>query len=91
MNDGHDPACPDPATQQAVLNVARAVLGADPEAAHDAAAAAPCPACAAISAMQLAVALVCQFSGQPFVSELLRQRLLAAVAEAQAELDGAAN
>ncbi len=87
-----DHARPDLADQRASLAVARAVLNADPGAAHQAAGTGSCEACTVIAALQLGFALVAQFTGQRMlVSEGLRVQLLAVVDATQAELDAAAN
>jgi hypothetical protein len=85
-------ARPDPADMRASLATARAVLAADPDAAHTAAESGSCAACTTTASIQFGFALVATFGGeQMFVSEQLRQRLLAAVADAQHELDAAPN
>ena len=92
-SDGlHDHARPDLADHQAVLAVARAVLAADPDAAHRAAGTGSCEACTVIAALQLGFTLVAQFTGERmFVSEPLRLQLAAVIDATQAELDSSAN
>ena len=88
----HDHARPAIADQRAVLATARAVLAADPDAAHQAAGSGSCDACTVVAALQLGFALVAQFTGERmFVSEGLRLQLLAAVDATQQELDAAPN
>jgi hypothetical protein len=89
----HDPACPSLADQRAVLATARGILThADPDAAHDYARAGDCPECTVVCALQFGFALAAQLTGhQAFVSEGLRQVLLAAVEAAQRELDSGPN
>lgn len=88
--DDHDR--PSRADQQAVLATARAILGSDPAAAHQAAGTGSCQACTVIAAMQLGYALVAEFLGERmFVSEPLRLKLAAAIDATQAELDSSAN
>lgn len=93
MSDSpHDHARPGLADQRATLAVARAVLNADPDAAHQAAGTGSCEACTVIAAAQFGFALVAQFTGQRmFVSEGLRVQLLAVVDAAQRELDAGPN
>ena len=93
MNDGqHDHARPGLAEHRAVLAVARAVLTADPEAAHEAAGAGSCDSCTVVAALQLGFTLHSVFAGESFgVSEPLRLKLLAAIDEIQARLDAASN
>ena len=83
---------PDLAAQLAGIAVTRAILtGADADA-HEAASAAPCPACAAIAAASLVMAIASTLAGeQMFVSEELRRAMLAAVDAAGAELRSAGN
>ena len=85
-----------PEVQRAVLDAARAILGGDPDAAHEAADRAcglgGCPPCEIVCALQLGFALVARFTGEKmFVSESLRLQLAAAIDAAQAELDSSAN
>ena len=93
MSDGlHDHARPGIADQRASLTVARAVLNADPDAAHQAAGTGSCEACTVIAAAQYGFALVAQFTGhRMFVSEGLRVQLLAVVDATEAELDAGPN
>jgi hypothetical protein len=88
----NDHARPDLADQRAVLTTARAVLAADPGAAHQAAGSGSCEACTVVAALQLGFALVAQFTGERmFVSEGLRLQLAAAIDATQAELDAGSN
>jgi hypothetical protein len=83
---------PGPATQRAVLAAARAILKADPDAAHDFAGAGGCPECMVISALQLGFTLCSVFAGDKgFMSELTRARLLNAVGATEDELRGFPN
>jgi hypothetical protein len=83
---------PDLADQRAVLAVARAVLAADPDAAHEAARSGSCEPCTVVAALQLGFALVAQFTGERmFVSESLRLQLAAVIDATQQELDAAGN
>ena len=93
MSDGpHDHAHPDVSSHRAVLATARAVLTADPEAAHDYAVAGSCGPCTVLAAVQLGFTLVSVHAGESFgVSEPLRLWLLAAVDEIQARLDTESN
>jgi hypothetical protein len=92
MSDSpHDHAHPDVSAQRAVLATARAVLAADPDAAHDAAGTGSCEACTVVSACQLAFALAAELTGTRFVSGPLHRRLLDAITSAEAELRGTAN
>ena len=92
MNDSpHDHAHPDVSAQRAVLATARAVLDADPDAAHDAAGAGSCEACTVVCAIQFAFAVGTSVAGEPFVSERLRTRLLGLVDVAERELRAAPN
>jgi hypothetical protein len=92
VNDApHDHTRPDRATQQTVLDIARAILVRNPPAAHRAISDAACPSCVAIAATQLGFTLAVVFTGGTFVSEPLRARLLAAINAAQAELDAFPN
>jgi hypothetical protein len=83
---------PDLAAQLAGIAVTRAILtGADADA-HQAAADAPCPACAAIAAASLVMAIASTLAGEAmFMSEELRRVFLAAVDAAEAELRSAGN
>ena len=91
-DDLHGHARPDLADQRAVLAVARAVLAADPDAAHEAAGSGSCEACTVVAALQLGFALVAQFTGERmFVSESLRLQLAAVIDATQQELDAAGN
>ena len=88
----HDHARPGLADHQAVLATARAVLAADPDAAHQAAGSGSCEACTVIAALQLGFTLVAQFTGERmFVSEPLRLQLAAVIDATQQELDASAN
>jgi hypothetical protein len=88
---GHRPSLAD---QRAVLAAARAVLAADPDAAHQAAESGSCAACTVVAALQLGFALAASLTtGEPFTAygSQLHARLLAAVSTAQAELRAAQN
>jgi hypothetical protein len=87
----HDHARPGLAEQRAVAAAALAVLGDDPEGAAIATLRAPCTVCAVISALQLGNSLAAAVTGEPFMSETLRRRLLALVGHAGAELRAASN
>lgn len=90
-SDQHDHARPGITDMRAALGTARAVLGADPDAAHEAAGAGSCPACTVVSAVQFGFALAASLTGQEFVTGQLLARLLAAVDAAQRELDTGSN
>jgi len=90
LHDDHDH--PSIADQRATLAVARAVLALDPAAAHQAAGSGSCEACTVIAAVSFGFAMVASAAGEMFgLSEPLRARLAAWIAEAQAELDSAGN
>jgi hypothetical protein len=86
-----DHARPDVSAQRAVLAVARALLAADPGAAHQAAQAGTCPACTVVSAVQFGFTLAAEFGGYQLVTGPLRDRLLAVIEGAQHELGAAPN
>ena len=89
----HNYSSPD--VQRAVLATARAVLGADLDAAHEAAEqvrwTGACPDCMTVTAVQLGLALCASLAGQPFVTGELHARLAAAIDAAEAELRAAPN
>jgi hypothetical protein len=84
----HDPSVAD---LRATLATARAVLAADPGAAHDAAATGSCAACTVIASIQFGYTLAVELAGAGFVTGPLRDRLQAAIDTAQAELDAGLN
>jgi hypothetical protein len=90
-SDQHDHARPDQATQQTVLDLARAILNRNPAAAHQVIADAACPSCAAVAGLQLGFALCTMLAGLPFMSEALRRRLLDAIDRAENELRNGPN
>lgn len=88
MSDApHDPARPDVTSLRAVLATARAVLAADPEAAHEAAGAGSCDACTVVAAVQFGFTIAQELAGAGFVSGPLRAALLDWIDAAQAKLD----
>jgi hypothetical protein len=87
----HDHARPAAADQRAVLATARAVLTADPDAAHAAAGSGACDECTTVAAVQFGFALAAELAGAGFASGPLRARLLAAITSAEAELRGTPN
>lgn len=89
MNHRH--GRPDTAAMQAILDTGRAVLAADPERAVEAAAGVRCPVCVAVCAVQFGFTLCVSLSGEQFMSEQLRARLLAAIEVAERELHAAPN
>jgi hypothetical protein len=92
MNEpAHDHASPGQATQQTVLDLARAILNRNPPAAHQIIADAACPSCVAIAGLQLGFTLCTVLAGTPFMSEPLRRQLLADVDAAERELRSAPN
>jgi hypothetical protein len=77
---------------RASLAVARAVLLADDQTAHAAAAAGTCPACTVMAGVSFGITLGSIMAGDPaFVSEPVRGAMLAAVDAAEIELRSAPN
>ena len=88
----HDPVRPGVDAQRATLAVARAVLAADPAAAHQAAGSGSCDACTVVAAVSFGFAMVASAAGEMLgLSAPLADRLAAAIAEAQQELDTGLN
>lgn len=89
----HDHARPDTADMRASLAAARAILdGASHATAHQAAQTGTCPACTAIAGISFVIATASTLAGDKvFVSEPVRQAMLAAVDAAEAELRAAGN
>jgi hypothetical protein len=95
VNAPHDPARPDVTSLRATLATARAVLAADPGAAHEAAGAGSCDACTVVAAIQFGFTLTAELAsglaGHGFVSGPLRAPLLAAIDAIEAKLDSGLN
>ena len=89
----HDHSRADRATQRAALAVARALLNGDPQAAATATRRASCPVCLALTSAHLSFGLAADAAGETGcpISEDLRLRMLASLAEAELELDSAGN
>ena len=86
---------PDQATQMMALDVVRRFVtigsfGA-PDAVHDLAAGAGCPACVITSIAQFMLAVAAALTGNEYVTEELSGRILALVDATQQELDASAN
>ena len=86
---------PDQATQMMALDVVRrfVTLGSfgAPDAVHDLAEAAGCPACVITATTQFMLAVAAALTGNEYVTEDLSGRILALVDATQAEVDAAAN
>jgi hypothetical protein len=82
---------PGPAEQQAVLAAARAMLHGDDQAAHDAAATAPCPACATMAAIAFGWAIAAELDGARVTSAPFRVQMLGFIAQAQRDIREAQN
>jgi hypothetical protein len=89
--DPHDHR-PGIADMKAALTVTRAVLGGADETAHEAAGGGSCPACVAVAAASYGITLASTMAADTgFVSEPVREALLAAVDATERELDSAPN
>jgi hypothetical protein len=91
MTRDHDHARPDIRVQRAVLAVNRALLGNDREAAALATMKVPCVPCLVLAAAWFGMNAAAQLSGETAMNPELRARLLALIAEAEAELRGSPN
>jgi hypothetical protein len=87
----HDHARVDLSTQNAVLAIMRAVLNNDSEQAAIASLRVPCVPCLILATAHFGLAMAAQLAGETLMTDELRRRYLAAIAEAEAELRAAGN
>jgi hypothetical protein len=89
MTSTHDHDLADARTQRAALDVIRAVLLGDSEAAAVSTLTAGCTACLAVMMARMAVSLAAEVSGGGYwpVSDELQWRMLDAIAQAERDLD----
>jgi hypothetical protein len=89
MTSTHDHDLADARTQRAALDVIRAVLLGDTEAAAAATLTASCTACLPVLIARIAVSLAADVSGGGYwpISDELQWRMLGAIAQAERDLD----